>query len=102
MLATVPAAITSPGPVRDLVFCRVMCNIVGLIQRSGQLDQLHKLAAVTVRVIAPGLAGQLFDVVEAEVLEVLTTTEFLSKSGHRCSEVQTVAALCVDAAIHHR
>ena len=44
-------------------FCYDLSNITRLIQTPGEADQLHKLTAVPVWIIAPGLPRQLFDVI---------------------------------------
>ena len=92
MFSTLPAS-RGPGLRRDddgasredliklnSTFVHVLSDIFRLIQCVSQAYQLHELAAVTVFILSPGLTGQVFDFVVAEVFEVCAWISFDTES----------------------
>ena len=73
-----------------------LCNGGVVVQCSGKANQLHKLAAVTMCIVAPGVTGQLGDIRVAKTLQVGPAAQFLSKCCNGCGKVETVAAMCRD------
>ena len=53
---------------------------------------MHEFTAVTVRVIAPGVAGQFLDVIVSQVFEILAAPQLLPEGCDRCCEVQAFTA----------